>query len=131
MLRNFQITLLFSAMIYLGLCGSGFAHDSFTDTAISKNTSSHTPLLILTRQQFIDYYDAGVTAGATHMLMVWDTYDFEDSENFIVYSYPGEDVNDLIKYYNAPGFYRVSAVFAMHLDINQQLSDKRWYPEYP
>lgn len=130
MLRSFRISLIFSAVACLGLFGSGFADERIADSAIHKNehnTSWRTPLL--TQQQIIDGFDAGVISGATHMLIVWDTWDFDDSYDFIVYSYPGEDVNDLIKYYNAPGFYRVSAV--LHLDLSQQLSDKRWYPEYP
>jgi hypothetical protein len=132
MLKSIRASLIFSAVACLGLFGSGFGGDGIADSSIHKNehsTSWRTPLL--TKQQIIDGFDSGVTAGATHMLIVWDTWDFDDSYDFIVYSYPGEDVNDLIKYYNAPGFYRVSAVFAIHLDLNQQLSDKRWYPEYP
>lgn len=132
MFRNFRISLIFSAVAWLGLFGSGFADERIANSSSHKNehnTSWRTPLL--TKQQIIDGFDAGVTSGATHMLLVWDTWDFDDSYDFIVYSYPGEDVNDLIKYYNPPGFYRVSAVLAMHLDLSQQLSDKRWYPEYP
>jgi hypothetical protein len=81
--------------------------------------------------ELVDSFNAGIDSGATHMLVVWDTWDFEDSYYFFEYSYPGEDVNDLIKHYDAPGFYRVSAVFALHLDLNEQLREKRWYPEYP
>lgn len=85
----------------------------------------------ITKQEIIDSYNAGTVAGATHMLVVLDTWNFDESYYFIVYSYPGQNVNDLIKYYNAPGFYRVSKVFAMHLDISEQLGDKPWYSEYP
>ncbi len=128
MLKKIRISPVFSAMIFLGLCGYGFAQDRNGDSEIHK-TSSSTPLL--TKQQIVDDFNNGINMGATHMLIVWDTWDFDDSYDFIVYSYPGEDVNDLIKYYDAPGFYRVSAILAMHLDLNLQLSDKRWYPEYP
>jgi hypothetical protein len=128
MLKTFRFSLIFSILIFLGLCGSAFAQDKNDGSDIHK-TSWSTPLL--TKQQIVDGFDTGINTGATHMLIVWDTWNFEDSYDFIVYSYPGEDVNDLIKYYDAPGFYKVSAVFAMHLDFNQQLSDKRWYPEYP
>lgn len=128
MLKNFRISLAFSTLLFLGLCNSAVAQDRSGDSEIHK-TSLSTPLL--TKHEIIDGFNAGVNAGATHMLIVWDTWDVEDSYDFIVYSYPGEDVNDLIKYYEAPGFYRVSAVLAMHLDLNQQLRDKRWYPQYP
>ena len=118
MFRGF---LLF-AMVYLGPCGA----DSMQYMGENK-TYSYTP-----RQEIIDSYIEGVATGATHMLVVWDTWNFEDSYTFIVYSYPYQDVSSLINYYNAPGFYKVSAVFAMHLDIKQQLSEKPcWHSEYP
>ncbi len=107
-----------SAILYLGLCSSACAQDLVTDSAAHKDqASSDHPLL--TKQEIIDGYHTGLSAGATHMLVVWDTWDFEDSYEFLVYSYPHENVNDLIKYYDAPGFYRVAAVFAMHLNLSQ------------
>lgn len=133
MLKNFRVALNFLCTVCLGLSGTGFTDDRAVDSVIHKDedSSSLKSSPLLTKQQTIDAFNAGIVAGATHMLIVWDTWDFEDSYQFFEYSYPDMDVNDLIEYYNAPGFYRVSAVLAMHLDINQQLSDKRWYPEYP
>lgn len=125
MLKDFRIFL--SALIFLGLSGSAFAQNRNDGSEIHK--TSRSPLL--TMQEIVDGFNAGVNAGATHMLIVWDTWDFEESYDFIIYSFPGEDINDLIKRYDAPGFYRVTAVLAMHLDLDQQLNDKRWYPEYP
>lgn len=125
--KNFRIFLLFSALIFLGWCGSSFAQDRSGHSEIYQTS----PTSLLSKQEIIEGFNNGIKAGATHMLIVWDTYDFEDTYNFIFYSYPGEDVNELIKYYDAPGFYRVSAVFAMHLDFDQQLNDNRWHPEYP
>lgn len=126
MFKNFRIFYVLSALVFLGVCSSIFAQD--TGPAIHKKYWG-TPLL--TKQQIVDGFDTGIDTGATHMLLVWDTWDFEDSYMFIVYSYPGEDVNALIKSYDAPGFYRVASVLAMHLNLDQQLSDKRWYTEYP
>lgn len=128
MLKNFRTYMTFSTLVFLALCGSGFAQDRESGSEIQK-TSWSTPLL--TKQQIAEAFDTGIKTGATHMLIVWDTWDVGDSYDFIVYSHSGENVNDLIKSYDAPGFYRVTAVLAMHLDLNQQLIDKRWYPEYP
>lgn len=129
MLENFK-RLIISAIACLLIFGSGFADERCEDTIFkNQQITLHTPLL--TKQQIVDSYDTGLSTGATHMLIVWDTWNLEDSYNFVIYCYSGEDVNESIKRYDAPGFYRVSAVLAMHLDLNQQLSDKRWYPEYP
>ncbi len=121
MLSNFRASLLLSAIACIGSFGSGSADLQMTEYS---STS------LLTKEQIINGFEAGITSGATHMLIVWDTWDYDNSYNFLVYSYPEEDVNDLIKQYDAPGYYRVSAVLAMHLDLDQQLNDKRWYPEY-
>lgn len=95
-------------------------------TCFSRGES--TPLL--TTQEIIESYRAGLDAGATHMLVIWDTWDFHDSYDFVIYCFPGQNVNDLINSYNAPGFYQVSQVFATHLDIEEQLEEP-WHPEYP
>lgn len=126
MLDQFRISLLFLTLYCLSC--HAIVQERNTVSSINQ-TSRTTPLL--TKQEILGAFDSGIKAGATHMLIVWDTWDVDDSYNFIVYSYPGEEVNDLIKYYNAPGFYHVSAVLALHLDPNQQLNEKRWYPEYP
>ncbi len=97
----------------------------------AEESQSVTPTL--TKQQLIDGYDKGLATGATHMLKVWDKFDFEDSYEFIVYCYPDNDVNDLVNYYTAPGYYRVSAVYAMHLGIEEQINEgyHPWHTEYP
>lgn len=87
---------------------------------------------LLTSQDIINAYHHGVEIGATHMLIVWETFDYFDHYNFVVYSYPNQNVNDLVSYYDAPGFYRMSAVYAMHLDIIEQLKECHpWHIEYP
>lgn len=127
MLKNFQASLFFSFLICLALYGSAFAQDE-NNISETPRSSWTTPI---TKDQIVEGFNNGIQEGATHMLIVWDTWDLESSYNFIVYSFPEEDVNDLIKYYDTPGFYRVASVLATHLDLDQQLNDKRWYPEYP
>ena len=124
---KFSFVLALSAFIYLH--SSGFTNHAVDTHKTENNQPMKVPLLTL--QQISEAFDAGVAAGATHMLIVWDTWDFNNSYNFILYSYQGEDVNTLIKHHDAPGFYRVSAVFALHRDFNEQLKGKRWNTEYP
>jgi hypothetical protein len=128
MLRKLSLNLVFYTLILLGLSGSGFADQNNTDSktdAASRSASSRV------KDETMNGFIKGVNSGATHMLIVWDTWDFEDSYSFEVYSYPEQNVNDLIKYYSAPGFYRVSAVYAMHLNFDDQFNGSRWHPEYP
>ncbi len=127
MLSSFRSLLAFSALI-LGTCGAAYAQDGNAESKIHMN---YRRIPLLTKQQMMDGFSDGLNKGATHMLIVWDKWDFENSYDFIVYCYPEEDVNELIKFHTVPGYYSVSMVFAMHLDIDQQFSDKRWYPEYP
>lgn len=97
-----------------------------------KNQRTHRKSFFLKRQEIINGYYEGLTIGATHMMIVWDTYDYEDSYNFIVYCQPEENILDLLNHYNAPGFYRVSSVYAMHLAIEEQIYEGRpWHIEYP
>lgn len=76
---------------------------------------------LLTKQEIINGYYEGLKAGATHMLIVHDTFDYEDSYDFIVYCHVEENLTDLINHYTAPGYYRVSAVYNMALDIEEQI----------
>lgn len=116
MIIHFKRSLVAFTLVYLALFASGL------------DAVERAPLL--TKQQVVDGFNTGITTGATHMLIVWDTFDFDDSYNFIVFSYPNDNVHTLIENYNVPGYYRVSAVFAMHKDLEEQLTGTRWYPEY-
>lgn len=137
MLRTVQVKLILSAMLFFGTWSSGpaqlIAHSpSFNHDINSDDTSS------LTEQEIINAYHLGVSIGATHMLTVWITDVDDPSEdyvvteecyNFIIFCYPGVNVNDLIKTYNS--FSTVSQVFALHLGIDEQLGSNPWNTEYP
>lgn len=129
--KHFNNNLIFSTIAALGLCTSGFAqelNDAFTTNNTEKVFSVFDPI---SNEEIIQSYETGLMLGATHMLIVWDTWNVDDSYDFIVFSYPGEDVNDCITQYNTPGFYRVAAVFAMDLDIHQQLAENHQPLEHP
>lgn len=129
MFFNFHRSLLLVLTCLMPLV-SGFAEEMVTPSKTeAQNSSSFVPLL--TTQEIIDSYHVAIEKGATHILVVWDTWDFKDSYKFIEYCYSNENIDRLINHYNAPGFYRVSAVFATHLDIYEQLNGEQWYPEYP
>ena len=67
--------------------------------------------------------------GATHMLVVCDTYDHAD---YPVDVMPGEDVKAAFAKHDGPNMQRVMEVYALHLDLESQLKEHRAYHiEYP
>lgn len=118
---------LFVTLIGLIPIISGFGQETMPSPGQNQESYS----TALTTQEIVDAYHKGLEEGATHMLVVWDTFDFENSYNYIEYCYPNENINELIKCNTAPGYSRVSAVYAMHLDIYEQLNGERWYPDSP
>ena len=62
---------------------------------------------------------------STHMVVVCDTYDWED---YPVFVQKGKDINKVIKAYNGPNMAKVMEVYSMEKDIKKQLSNpgKNW-----
>jgi len=60
--------------------------------------------------------------GATHVLVVCDTFDHED---YPVEVTPDQDVNERLAYYRAASMQNVMEVYALHLSIQKQLSEQR------
>lgn len=89
--------------------------DSLEEDQILNKKLSPVP----TKQDIIEGYHKGVETGATHMLIVRDIYDFDDIYDFFVFCYPDKDVNDIVKRYTAPLYYRVVSVYSIHLDITE------------
>lgn len=80
-----------------------------------------------TKPEIVQACHEGVDAGATHLLIVWDTWNPDDTYPFIVYCYPSENVNEIIQEYSGCGFSRVSAVYK--LDPNLTHDFPVWKPE--
>jgi hypothetical protein len=65
------------------------------------------------------WFEAGVTQGATHMIVVCDTFDYED---FPVYVMPNEDVHELVAERRQFGSMSVvMEVYNLALDKDEQL----------
>lgn len=76
-----------------------------------------------TREDIARWFKAGVEKGATHMIVVCDTFDWED---YPVYVTPGEDVHKAAqKYSNESRMSRVMEVYALHMDMDEQLAERR------
>lgn len=75
-----------------------------------------------TREEIRAWLEAGITRGATHTIVVCDTFDHED---YPVHVMPTEDVRKRYDEYNGKEMQRVMEVYALHLDLEAQLSEHR------
>ena len=66
---------------------------------------------------------------ATHLIVVCDTFDHDDYPVFVM---PGEDVHARVAHYSGNNMQTVMEVYAMHLDLEAQLRERRAHHlEYP
>lgn len=75
-----------------------------------------------TKNEIWEWLKRGQEAGATHMLVVCDTYDYED---YPVYVNPKENVKDKYKEFQGVNMQRVMEVYDLSKDINLQLTEHR------
>jgi hypothetical protein len=69
-----------------------------------------------------EWFDRGKKSGATHMLVVCDTFDWED---FPVYVMPSEDAQKKYDSFHGQNMTKVMEVYAMHLPKDAQLAEFR------
>lgn len=82
-----------------------------------------------TRAEIRRWFDNAKAAGATHMLVVCDTFGYDD---YPVDVMPSEDVRTIAAAHNGPNKTRLMEVYAMHLDREAQLAEGRaFHYEYP
>lgn len=62
------------------------------------------------RQEISEWFERGVSAGATHMIVVCDTFDHED---YPVYVGPDEDLRKEYDKYNGKNMQRVMEVYVL------------------
>jgi hypothetical protein len=77
-----------------------------------------------TKAEIREWLEEGKKKNTTHMLVVCDTFDWED---YPVYVRPGESVIDKFEGYKKGHheMQKVMEVYALHLDWNMQLSEGR------
>lgn len=64
----------------------------------------------------------------THMLVVWDTFDYEDGD-YPVYVSEKEDINKVIEKFSQ-NMQRIMEVYSYKRDIEEQLRERRsWHPD--
>ena len=67
--------------------------------------------------QLREWFDAGVKEGATHMLVVCDTYDWDD---FPVYVKPGQDARAVYSATHGHNMQKVMEVYDLKADKESQ-----------
>jgi len=124
MLKNFQTLIFLVLCLNFSLWVNEFASATVYNTLSETVVTPTIPI----REKIIDAYNMGVSAGATEMLVVWDTWNIgEDSYDFVIYSFPNDNQDGLINNYTPVGYNKMSAVFSMNLDIYDQLSNQLTY----
>lgn len=63
------------------------------------------------REDLKRWFEEGIAQGATHMIVVCDTFDYED---FPVYVKVGEDIEDKAVKYNGPNMAKIMEVYNLH-----------------
>jgi hypothetical protein len=78
-----------------------------------------------TKDEIMNWLEEGKAVGATHMLVICDTFDWED---YPVYVKTIEDVNKKIAEYSDPNkMQKIMEVYSYALDIEAQLKEHRAY----
>jgi hypothetical protein len=75
-----------------------------------------------TQADIREWLTRGKDKGATHMIVVCDTFDHED---YPVYVMPGEVARDKHAEYNGKDMQRVMEVYSYGHDLEQQLAEHR------
>lgn len=68
------------------------------------------------------WFDAGVDDGATHLIVVCDTFDHDD---YPVYVFPTQDVHEVVAEKTGKNMQKLMEVYALHLDKDTQMDEWR------
>lgn len=77
---------------------------------------------LATKLDISGWFELGQQNGASHMLIVCDTYDYSD---YPVYVGKEEDVKQVYESYNGPNMQRVEEVYDLRLPMKEQLAERR------
>jgi hypothetical protein len=84
--------------------------------------------MVTTKSIISGWFDHGVEKQATHMIVVCDTFDYDD---YPVYVMKEQNVYDVIDKYSDSPQQRVMEVYNLLLDKSSQMNEARaFHPEY-
>lgn len=77
------------------------------------------------QNQIRQWIERGIEMGATHVIVVVDTFDHEDYPVFVK---PNESVKTRISYYQGASMQDVMEVYNLSMDIESQINEYRaWH----
>lgn len=74
------------------------------------------------KSEIAEWFLGGLEKGATHMIVVVDTFDHED---YPVYVMPEENVREIAKNYDGENMQRIMEVYDLGMDMEAQLAEHR------
>lgn len=77
-----------------------------------------------TTQQLIEDWFSRKPENATHMIVVCDTYDWED---YPVYVYKGQDSREIAKKYDGKNMQKLMEVYSYSKNLEEQLNQHRCF----
>jgi hypothetical protein len=75
-----------------------------------------------TPNEILQWFEEGVARGATHMVVVCDTFDHEDYPVFVE---PGQDAREVAAQYDGKNMQRLMEVYDLTGDKHVQLAEPR------
>ncbi len=82
-------------------------------------------MMAATKEEIKKWLVNAKSKGASHMLVVCDTFDYEDYQ---VHVMPGESVEKAIEKYNAMKMSKVEEVYNLSMPIETQMAETRaWH----
>lgn len=79
-------------------------------------------VMAATQEDISNWFDRGVSNNATHMIIVCDTYDYDD---YPVYVAIGEDPREVAKRYDGTNMQRLMEVYSLKMPKESQLNSAR------
>ena len=78
-----------------------------------------------TKDEIREWVERGVKIGATHVIILCDTWDWDDFPSYVE---QGESVRNKVMQYQAANDLRVMEVYNLSMDIEYQLDEYRaWH----
>jgi hypothetical protein len=80
--------------------------------------------MAVTKEDIRTWLERGVETKATHVIVVVDTFSYDDYPVFVEES---ENIRDVIKRYDNVNMQRIMEIYNLHKDIEKQLNERRSY----
>lgn len=78
--------------------------------------------MVTTKAEISEWFERGSVLGATHMIVVCDTFSHED---YPVYVKPGESSREIAADYDDKNMQRIMEVYDLSIDKVAQLEERR------